>query len=400
VGDELVALGAALLAAGLLARGGRRFGLPTIPLFMIAGVVFGPHTPGVSLVDEPHSLELLATLGLVLLLFNLGLEFSIGDLVDGGRRLLLVGAMYLALNVGAGIGFGFALGWGTREALVVAGVVGISSSAIVTKLLVELHRIANPETRVILGVVVVEDIFLALYLAVLQPVIGDSEGATAIVTSIGKAFGFLLLLAIVARKGSALVGRLVDVDDNELLTVIFVGFAVLVAGLAHELGISDAIGAFMAGLILAETRARDRIERLVMPLRDTFAAVFFFAFGLTIDPNDVRSVAGPVAIAIVMSLVLNVVAGAIAARSYGLGAEGAANIGLTVLARGEFSLIMAAFALEAGLDSRIGPFAAGYVLLLALGAPILAAHAPRLGEWLEAVPRRRGGGQSPGAVRP
>jgi CPA2 family monovalent cation:H+ antiporter-2 len=400
VGDALVALGAALLAAGLLARGGRRIGLPTIPLFMIAGVVFGPHTPGVSLVDDPHSLELLATLGLVLLLFNLGLEFSIGDLIDGGRRLLLVGAMYLALNVGAGIAFGFALGWGTREALVIAGVVGISSSAIVTKLLVELHRIANPETRVILGVVVVEDIFLALYLAVLQPVIGDSQGATAILASIGKAFGFLLLLAIVARKGSAIVGRLVDVDDNELLTVIFVGFAVLVAGLAHELGISDAIGAFMAGLILAETSARERVERLVMPLRDTFAAVFFFAFGLTIDPNDVLSVAGPVLIAIVMSLLLNLVAGVLAARSYRLGPVGAANVGLTILARGEFSLIMAAFALEAGLDPRIGPFAAGYVLLLALGAPILAAHAPRFGAWLEAVPRRGGGRQSRSGVRP
>jgi len=395
VGDELVALGAVLLAAGLLARGGRRVGLPTIPLFMIAGVIFGPHTPGVSLIDEPHALELLATLGLVLLLFNLGLEFSIRDLVDGGRRLLLVGAMYLALNVGAGIAFGFALGWGTREAFVIAGIVGISSSAIVTKLLVELHRIANPETRVILGVIVVEDLFLALYLAVLQPVIGDTQGVGAIVASIGKAFGFLVLLAIVARKGSALVGRLVDIDDNELLTVIFVGFAVLVAGFAHELGISDAIGAFMAGLILAETCARDRIERLVMPLRDTFAAVFFFAFGLTIDPNDVRSVAGPVVVAIVMSLVLNVVAGAVAARAYRLGPESAANIGLTILARGEFSLIMAAFALEAALDSRIGPFAASYVLLLALGGPILAAYAPRFGRWLEAVPRR-GRADNPG----
>jgi len=397
VGDVLVALGGALLAAGLLARAGRRIGLPTIPLFMIAGVAFGPHTPGVSLVDDPRSLELLATLGLVLLLFNLGLEFSIGDLVDGGRR-LMVGAMYLALNVGAGVAYGFALGWGTREALVIAGVVGISSSAIVTKLLVELDRVANPETRVILGVVVVEDLFLALYLAVLQPVMGDSHGLTAIALSIGKAFGFLLLLAIIARKGSAIVGRLVDSDDNELLTVVFVGFAVLVAGVAHELGISEAIGAFMAGLILAETRARDRVERLVMPLRDTFAAVFFFAFGLTIDPNDVYTVAGPVLAAIVMSLVLNVLAGVLAARSYRLGTEGAVTIGLTILARGEFSLIMAAFALEAGLDARIGPFAAGYVLLLALGAPILAVHAPRFGEWLETVPRRRGGGQSPGSV--
>lgn len=124
------------------ARLGRRFGLPTIPLFMIAGVIFGPNTPGVALVDDPHELELLAALGLVLLLFHLGLEFSLGDLVAGGRRLLTVGAIYLSLNVGGGFAFGAALGWGGAEALAIAGAVGISSSAILTKLLVELRPLA------------------------------------------------------------------------------------------------------------------------------------------------------------------------------------------------------------------------------------------------------------------
>ena len=288
---------------------GRRYGLPTIPLFMVAGVIFGPHTPGLNLVHDPGDLRLVATLGLVLLLFYLGLEFSVGDLVEGGTRLLTVGAIYLALNVGVGVGFGFLLGWGDREALIIAGVVGISSSAIVTKLLVELKRIANPETRLILGVIVVEDIFLALYLAVLQPVLDDTQGMTDILISIGTAFGFLLLLAVVARKGARFVGRLVDSDDNELLVVCFVGFAVLVAGLAEELGVSDAIGAFMAGLILAETRQRHRIEQLVLPLRDTFGAIFFFAFGVSIDPAAIAPVAVPVLVAVAMTLVLNVVAG-------------------------------------------------------------------------------------------
>ena len=175
MGDALVALGGAFLAAGILARLGRRVGLPTIPFFMLAGVVFGPHTPGLALVDDPHDLELLATLGLVLLLFHLGLEFSLDDLASGGRRLLGAGAVYLLLNVGGGIAFGAALGWGSAEAMVIGGAVGISSSAIVTKLLVELRRLANPESRLILGIVVVEDVFLALYLAVLQPVLGNAQ---------------------------------------------------------------------------------------------------------------------------------------------------------------------------------------------------------------------------------
>lgn len=378
MGEELAALGAALLAAGILARLGKRIGLPTIPLFMIAGVIFGPATPGPALFHDAGQIELLATLGLVLLLFYLGLEFSIGDLIDGGGRLVSVGAMYLVLNMGGGLALGFSFGWGTREAFVIAGVVGISSSAIVTKLLVELRRVANPETRLILGIVVVEDIFLALYLAVLQPVLSDASGAAEVLASIGKAFAFLLILAVIARKGAGLVSRLIDTADDELFTICFIGFAVLVAGMAEQLGVSDAIGAFMAGLILAESPSRERIEKAVKPLRDVFAAIFFFAFGLTIDPGDIAPVAVPIAVAVAITLLLNVAAGIIAARLYGYGPHRAANIGLAVLARGEFSLILAALALGAGLDDRIGPFVAGYVLILAMGAPILAAQSKRL----------------------
>jgi len=375
MGETLAALGAALIAAGLLARVGRRLGLPTIPLFMLAGIVFGPHTPGLNFFQDPEEIELLAVVGLVFLLFYLGLEFSIGDLLSGGRKLLSVGAAYLAMNIGGGLVLGFALGWGNREALVVAGAVGISSSAIATKLLVELRRLANPETRVILGIIVVEDIFLALYLAILQPVIGDVEGVTEIGWSITRAFLFLIVLAFIARRGAALVGRFVASDDDELLTIAFVGLAVLVAGVAEEAGVSDAIGAFMVGLVLAESPSRERIERLVLPLRDTFAAIFFFAFGLTIDPGDVWPIVGPIAIAVTMSIVLNALAGLLTARVYRFTPRAAANIGTTVLARGEFSLILAALAVDAGLDTRVGPFVAGYVLILALGAPIVSANA-------------------------
>jgi monovalent cation:H+ antiporter-2, CPA2 family len=130
----------------------------------------------------------------------------------------------------------------------------------------------------------------------------------------------------------------------------------------------------MVGLILAESAVKERIARLLLPLRDAFAAVFFFAFGLTIDPDGVDDVAGPVAAAVVMSVVLNLVAGMIAARLNGNDRRAAANIGLTILGRGEFSLILATLAAEAGLDGRIGPFVALYVLVLALLAPPLAAR--------------------------
>ncbi len=385
MGDLLVAIGGALLAAGLLARMGRRIGLPTIPFFMAAGIIFGPNTPGIALVDDPHDLELLAALGLILLLFHLGLEFNLDDLVAGGRRLVGIGAAYLVLNVGGGLLFGLALGWGTSEALVIAGAVGISSSAIVTKLLIELRRLANPESRLILGVIVVEDLFLALYLALLAPVLGEADGAGEAAREFAIAFAFLIVLIAMARWGGRWVGHLVSSRDDELLTVSFLGFAVLVAGLAAELGVSDAIGAFLAGLVLAETVVAGRITRLVLPLRDAFAALFFFTFGLTIDPADAGAVAVPVAAAVVMSIVLNLAAGLVAGRVEGLDRVGAANVGFTILGRGEFSLILATLGVAAGLDERIGPFVALYVLVLALLGPILAARSESLARF---VPRR------------
>jgi K+:H+ antiporter subunit KhtU len=373
MGNELIALGGAFLAAGILARGGRAIGLPTIPLFMLAGIICGPNTHGIRLVDDPHDLELLAALGLVLLLFHLGLEFSLDDVAAGGPRLLASGATYLALNIGGGLLFGLALGWGGREALIIAGAIGISSSAIVTKLMVELRRLANPETRLILGIVVVEDLFLALYLAALQPVLSGSSGAGAI-RDVTVAFVFVLALVAVSRWGGRVVSRLLDTPDDELLTIAFLGVAILTAGVAEELGVSDAIGAFLAGTIIAVTVVHHRVERLVLPLRDAFAAIFFFAFGLTLEPADAGKVVVPVLVAILVTFLLNLIAGVIAARLNGQDAGAAARIALTVLARGEFSLILAALALEAGLDERIGPFVGLYVLVLALVAPVLASR--------------------------
>ncbi len=383
MGHTLVALGGAFIAAAVVGRLGRRLGLPTIPLFMLAGIVCGPNTPGIELVSHPEDFALIAAMGLVLLLFYLGLEFSLGDLTGGGTRLLGSGGLYIALNVGAGLLLGLAMGWGGAETLVIAGVVGISSSAIVTKLLVELKRLANPETKLILGVIVVEDVFLALYLAALQPLLDDTSGAAA-VWSFTKAVLFLLALTAFARWGGGLVGRLLAPSDDELLTVAFLGMALLTAGLAEEVGVSDAIGAFMIGMVIAESPVASRVERLVLPLRDAFAAAFFFTFGLTVDPGDVASVALPVVAAVALTLVMALVAGWGVGRLNRLRPKGAANLALTLVSRGEFALILVALAIPAGLDPRLAPFAAGYVLVLALGGPLLAANTG----WLAALYRR------------
>lgn len=378
-------MGGAFLAAALLARLGSRIELPTIPLFILAGILLGPHTPGIVLVSDPHDLEMLSALGLVLLLFYLGLEFHLDDLKTGGRKMALAGGTYLALNVGAGLGFGFALGWGLSEALVLAGVLGISSSAIVTKVLVDLGRIGNPETKPILGIIVVEDIFLALYLAALQPILSGATSLQSALMDGGKAFGFLLLLALAARFGTKIIGRLMNTKDDELLVISFLGAAVFVAGVSEWFGVADAIGAFMVGLMLGSTTSGERIRKLVHPLRDAFGAIFFFGFGLSINPGDLPSVLWPVLAAVGVTLAMNVFAGLAAARVYRFGAGQAANISTTLLARGEFALILATMAAAAGLDHRLAPFIAGYVLVLAVLGPLAAGRSAWLARILPAA---------------
>lgn len=375
---ELVALGGAALTAGLLARGGRRLGLPTIPFFMAAGILLGPHTPGIVLVEDPETLELVAAVGLIFLLFHLGVEFPVRQILSSGSRMLLAACAYIGLNVTGGLALGYLLGWGVAEALVVAGAVGISSSAIVTKLLIELRRLTNRETPVILGIIVVEDLFLAFYLALLQPFLGGAESAGAALAEFALSFGFILLLFGVARYGARAVGKLIGSEEDELLTVLFVGLAVLVAGLSETAGVSDAIGALMVGLVVGQTAFKERVERLVLPLRDAFAALFFVVFGLSINVGAFGEVLVPVAAAVLLTTTLNIVAGVFAARTHGLNQRAAANAGLTLLGRGEFSLILAALALTAGLDARIGPFVALYVLILAVLSPLLAARSDLL----------------------
>ena len=376
--DELLRIGALILIAGLLARGARRVGLPTVPCYMLAGILLGPGTPGPTLIEHPESLELFATLGLILLLFHLGVEFPVEQVLGSGRRLFLAAACYIGLNVGAGFGFGLLLGWGLPEALVLAGALGISSSAIATKLLIELRRLTNAETPVILGIIVIEDLFLAFYLALLQPVLSDAGTPAEVATGIGTGFVFLLLLFALARYGARAVGALIGSREDELLAVLMVGLVALMAGLSSGMGVSDAIGALMIGLVVSRTSVRERVERLVLPLRDVFAAVFFVTFGLTIDVAGLAEVALPVAAAVLVTIATNSAAGLIAGRLYGFNQRAAANIGLTVLGRGEFSLILATLAMGAGLDPRIGSFVALYVLALAVLSPLLASQSRHL----------------------
>jgi CPA2 family monovalent cation:H+ antiporter-2 len=290
------------------------------------------------------------------------------------------------LNTGAGLLFGFVIGWGPREALIIAGMIGTSSSAIITKLLIELRRLANPETPVVLGVTVVGDIFIAVYLAIVSVVLSGETEAWPIVLRLTVAFLFLVLMFAIARWGGRVVTRFTRTRDEELFTILFFGLAVLFAGIGELIGVTDAIGAFLIGLVLGATRHRARIERTTVPLRDVFAAFFFLNFGLALNVAEFGSVFTLVIAAVVLTFAVNILSGFVIARLHALTAAQAINTAAIMVNRGEFTLILATLSLGATLDPRLQPFAGLYVLLMAVLGPVFASNSERIGQ---ALVRRR-----------
>ncbi len=378
MGGELLVLGILFVIAYILGRLGKLIGLPSIPIYMLVGLLASPHMHLIPGGFKAANVELVAVFGLIFLLFNLGLEFDQDEFFGNARGLLLSGGTRLIINFGIGIGFGFLVGWGPREALIIAGMTATSSSAIVTKLLIELRRLANPETPVILGIAVVEDVFIAFYLAIVAVVIGGQTNIWSIVLQLAISFAFLVGMFALARWGGKLVSRVLGARDDELFTVLFFGLAVAFGGIGDLLGVSDAIGAFLIGLVLGATRFRTRIEGFALPLRDLFGAFFFLNFGLALDPSSFGAVLWPVGGAVLMTLVVNAAGGWLIAWLNRLPARYGLGIGLILQNRGEFALILATLATAAGLDARLTPFAGLYVLVMSIIGPVLTVNSERI----------------------
>jgi K+:H+ antiporter subunit KhtU len=382
-----LAAGAALLSARL------RFSV--VPFLILAGMAVGPHMPKLGIVDlrfiqSAPLIEFMGRLGILFLLFYLGLEFSLGRLIKAGRLIAAGGAIYIALNFGLGLGFAWLMGWPLREMLVAAGITTISSSAIVAKMLVDLKRTANPETEMILGIIMFEDIFLAVYLTLVSGLV--LSGATSIgqaATSAAIALGFMLAVLAVGRKATAWLNRALDISSNEVFLLIIFAALLLIAGFSETIHVAEAIGALLVGLVLAETEHRQRIEHLVIPFRDFFGAMFFFHFGLTIDPSALSGAVWPALGAAALTLVGNFAAGMLAGRSARLSPRASSNIGLTIVSRGEFSIIMANLGRDGGLLAILQPFAALYVLILAILGPFLTMQSRAVYEALNKLFRWR-----------
>ena len=370
-----IGLALALIAgAGILAG---KLRISIVPILILTGMIVGPQAPHIGVFDfrfiqSAPLIDFMGRLGVLFLLFSLGLEFSVRRLLTAGPSIIRTGTIYMVINLAIAILFPLLLGWPIKEILVVAGIMTISSSAIVAKVIVDLKRAANDETEIILGLMMFQDVFVAIYFSVVSGlVLAGSTSISEIILSALIALSFIGGFLFLGHKLVPKLDRWLDIPSDETFMLVIFAILVLVAGFSETLHIAEAIGALLIGLVLAETEHSERIEHLIVSFRDFFGALFFFSFGLSIDPFGLGGAVCPALAAVLLTLLGNIVSGVWAGRKASLSYRASLNIGLTIISRGEFSIILATLAKAGGLMTSLQPFAALYVLILAILGPLL-----------------------------
>ncbi|MGI8775202.1 MAG: cation:proton antiporter [Actinomycetota bacterium] len=377
--EVLVELGAILVGLAVLSRLATRIGMPTIPLYLTAGLAFG-RGGLVPLVTADEFVQIGAEIGLILLLFMLGLEYTAAELTETMRAQARVGVLDVVLNFSPGFFAGLLLGWGFMLAVVLGGVTYVSSSGIIAKVLSDHGWTGNRETPVVLSVLVIEDLVMALYL----PVVGVLLVRDLDLMSLAPAaIGVVVVVAVLAAATRLEVGisRLVFSRSDESLLLTILGGTILVAGAAEVFGASAAVAALLVGIVLSGPAA-EAAHGLLSPLRDLFAAMFFAFVGLSVDPASIPPVIVPAALLAVATIFTKFATGWLGAKRAGVGLRGRTRAGAMLTARGEFSIAIAGLAAAAGVAGDFEALAISYVFILAILGPILARLADPIGEWL------------------
>jgi CPA2 family monovalent cation:H+ antiporter-2 len=381
----LVEVGALLLSLALLSRLANRMGISAIPLFLIAGLAFG-HGGALPLSASEEFFETGSEIGVILLLLMLGLEYTAGELVESLSRSRLAGLLDAALNALPGAAFALLLGWGPVAAIALAGITWVSSSGVIAGVLRDLGRLGNRETPTILSILVIEDLAMALYLPVLATVALGAGLIRGFVT-LGIAVLVVMIILFVALRHGRIVSGLFSVSHTESLLLGVLGLTMLVAGLAQQVNVSAAVGAFLVGIAISGQVAHSARE-LLAPLRTLFSAIFFVFFGFATDPVDILPVLLPAAILAALTISTKVITGYVVAKRAGMGIPGRWRSGFALTPRGEFSIVIAGLAVGAGVEPQLAPLATSYVLLTVVAGPLLA-RIPDAG-WFRAQVRRRG----------
>ena len=377
--EVFVELGAILLGLAVLSRVATRVGLPTVPLYLTAGLAFGKGGI-VPLVTAEDFVQVGAEIGLILLLLMLGLEYTAAELTSTLRTQAPVGGIDLLLNFTPGFLAGLLLGWGAVLAFVLGGVTYVSSSGIVARILSDHGWAGNRETPAVLSALVIEDLVMALYLPIAAALlVGEGD-----LQSLAPAMAGVVIVAVVLGAATRIevgVSRIVFSRSDEALLLTILGMTIFIAGAAEVFGLSAAVAALLVGIVLSGPAA-EAAHGLLSPMRDLFSAMFFAFVGLSVDPASIPPVLLPASVLAIVTLGTKFATGWIGAARSGVGIRGRTRAGAMLTPRGEFSIAIAGLATAAGVVADFEALAVSYVFVLALAGPVFVRFADPLGSWL------------------
>src|SRR5688572_9138906 len=388
-------LAVVMIVAGLVTIVFHRLKQPVVLGYILAGVIVGPHTPPIPLVKDQETIKTLAEMGVVFLMFSLGLEFSLRKLKKVGVTALIAAALEIMLMVWLGYEIGRAFGWKTMDCIFLGAILSISSTTIIVKALAELGKTRERFAELIFGILIVEDILAIVMIALLSGIAMTGSVAPGEVLGTVARLGIFLSVALVlgllaVPRLLAYVGRF---KSNEMLLVTVLGLCFGMSLLAVKLEYSVALGAFVIGAVIAEAREIGKIEHLTEPIRDMFSAVFFVAIGMLIDPALLVKYAMPILVITAVVVLGKVVTCAFGTFIAGNDTRTSLRVGMGLAQIGEFSFIIASLGLTLKVTSDfLYPIAVTVSAITTLLTPYLIKSSDMLVNWFDraAPPTVRG----------
>jgi len=374
-------LAVVMIVAGVVTIIFHRFKQPVVLGYIIAGVIVGPHTPPFPLIHEEGTINTLAELGVILLMFSLGLEFSLRKLRAVGGTAFIAALLEILLMIWLGYEIGRLFGWTTMDCIFLGAILSISSTTIIVKALGELGKTKEQFAQLIFGILIIEDIMAIAMIALLSGIAMTGALSVAQVGStVGKLALFLVATLVVGLIAvPRLISYVAGFKSNEMLLITVLGLCFGVSLLAVKLGYSVALGAFMIGAIVAEAREIHRIEALIEPVRDMFSAIFFVAIGLLIDPKMLVAYWLPILVITLAVVVGKVFAGTFGAFVGGNDTRNSLRVGMGLAQIGEFSFIIASLGMSLNVTSKfLYPIAVAVSAITTLLAPYLIKSADAL----------------------
>ena len=373
--DILLAVVIIILVSIALLYAGQRFKIPSVVSFLVIGIIVGPY--GLGVVRDMSLIAMFGELGVILLLFTIGLEFSFEKLLDSWRAVMIGGMVQVCLTIIAITAIMYGLGWPFNVALFFGFLVSLSSTAIVMKVLQERGGIETLPGRTMLGILIFQDLAIIPMILISPVLLGTGAANNQSLTfEVAKVAGILVIILIMAHWIiPAFLNRVARQRSRELFFVTIAGICLLVAWLTESAGMSLTLGAFLAGLIIGESDYSIDALSNIIPFRDVFAAVFFISIGMLLNTRVAAGALSVIAIVIATIIIVKILTGSLAAAVLGLPARVVITTGLALFQIGEFSFVLA----KTGLDSDLIPdttyqiFLAGAIATMALTPFVMGA---------------------------